>query len=167
MLLSFTTSIVRAQSGTKLTMHQLSYAPRAWPCFDLRPVRRRSTGIVAEFEENEVSNKRSTAGVGFGQRRDYSEEVERGRKTLDALRQASEQGSMLQTPAKDEPVEVPQEFKSKLILGFAGFLITTGIAFLIIGGSISEPKGFNEEGTPPVDATPAFGFVPKSETATR
>ena len=53
------------------------------------------------------------------------------------------------------------EFKSSLTLGFAGFLIVAGIVSLVLGGSLWEPKGFNEDGSPPNDATPAFGFTPK------
>jgi hypothetical protein len=91
---------------------------------------------------------------------------ERGRKALEALREASgEKGydsslQGLQRPDEEPPVEVPQEFKSTVTLGFAGFLILVGFISLILGGSLWEPKGFEEDGTPPVDNTPAFGFVP-------
>ena len=93
----------------------------------------------------------------------------RGRAALEKLRDASaERGydSTLQglsdRPSAPEPTpEELSEFKSSLTLGFAGFLIVAGIVSLVLGGSLWEPKGFNEDGSPPNDATPAFGFTPK------
>ena len=85
---------------------------------------------------------------------------------MEALREATgEKGyddslQGLKSPEEEVPVEVPQEFKSTVTLGFAGFLIVGGIISLIVGGSLWEPKGFNEDGTPPPESTPAFGFVP-------
>ena len=118
-----------------------------------------------------LSGDKDTAGTGFGSPRKYVEEEERGRKALEALRAASaEQGydsslQGLQSKDGDEPIEVPEEFKSKVILGFAGFLIAGGVAALFAGGSLWEPKGFNEDGTPPPEETPAFGFVPSAPQA--
>lgn len=109
-----------------------------------------------------MSSEDSTTGKGFG---DAAAE-ERGRKALEALREASgEKGydnslQGLRSPEEEPPVEVPQEFKSTVTLGFAGFLIVFGVISLILGGSLWEPKDFNEDGTPPADNTPAFGFVP-------
>ena len=91
---------------------------------------------------------------------------ERGRKALAALREASgEKGyddtlQGLKSSGEEPPAEVPQEFKSTVTLGFAGFLITGGILSLILGGSLWEPKGFEEDGSPPTESVPAFGFVP-------
>lgn len=116
--------------------------------------------------------KTSTAGVGFGSRR-YEAEEARGRAALEKLRDASaERGydSTLQglsdRPSAPEPTpEELSEFKSSLTLGFAGFLIVAGIVSLVLGGSLWEPKGFNEDGSPPNDATPAFGFTPAKPPA--
>mmetsp|Transcript_15082 Transcript_15082/g.31734 ORF Transcript_15082/g.31734 Transcript_15082/m.31734 type:complete len:168 (+) Transcript_15082:6-509(+) len=101
-------------------------------------------------------------GVGFGTSRKYTEEEERGRKALEKLRDAStEKGydsSLQGLKSEDEdPVEVPEEFKSQVILGFAGFLIVGGVISLLIGGSLWEPSD-----SAPVEDTPAFGFVPKA-----
>lgn len=101
------------------------------------------------------------AGVGFG-RRNYDEEEARGREALEKLRTASKEkgyDSSLQglQSTQEEPVEVPKEFKSQVILGLAGFLITGGVISLIVGGSIWEPTD-----KAPAEDTPAFGFVPKA-----
>ena len=122
-------------------------------------------------EESGASTGAPTTGVGFGQQNQMAEE--RGRKALEALRAAQgEKGyddslQGLKPRPGDEPVEVPQEFKSTVTLGFAGFLIIGGIVSLFVGGSLWEPKGFDESGAPPPDEVasstqqqPAFGFVP-------
>ena len=112
-----------------------------------------------------------TSGQGFGTPR-YAAEEERGRAALEALREASaERGydtSLQGLQDKETPPEPTAEelnkFKSDLTLGFAGFLIIGGVAALFLGGSLWEPKGFNEDGTPPAESMPAFGFAPKETT---
>jgi hypothetical protein len=117
-----------------------------------------------------------TAGQGFGKSSANSNAAaeERGRKALEALKasagsakgyDSSLQG--LRGSEPEEPVEVPQEFKDTVVYGFAGFLILGGFISLFVGGSLWEPKGFNEDGTPPSEqvasstqSAPAFGFVP-------
>ena len=73
----------------------------------------------------------------------------------------------LQGADPEEPVEVPQEFKDTVVYGFAGFLILGGFISLFVGGSLWEPKGFENDGSAPMEqvasaqqASPAFGFVP-------
>lgn len=58
-------------------------------------------------------------------------------------------------------MEVPQEFKSKITLGFAGFLIAGGVLSLFVGGSIWEPKEGAQPSVEQQQDVPAFGFVPK------
>ena len=102
-----------------------------------------------------------------------AEAEERGRKALEALQASvAEKGyddslQGLRSAPAEEPVEVPQEFKDKVVYGFAGFVILGGFISLFLGGSLWEPKGFNEDGSTPSEqvasstqATPAFGFVP-------
>ena len=107
----------------------------------------------------------TTSGVGFGAKSSYDDAEERGRKALEALKAASaDKGydSSLQglQGSEETEVEVPQEFKSTVTLGLAGFLIVAGGISLIVGGNLWEPKGFNEDGAPPPESAPAFGFVP-------
>ena len=103
-----------------------------------------------------------TAGVGFGG--DAGAE-ERGRRRLEELRRRSEaQGfdtTLQGLEQEDEmPVEVPQEFKSKLTLGFAGFLIVGGLVSLLVGGSFYDDSNGNAPTEVAADE-PAFGFAPK------
>ena len=127
--------------------------------FVLSPVRPfvRQANILMAADED-------TSGMGFGN--SNAEAEERGRKALEALRAASNEKGYddtlqgLSAQPEEELVEVPQEFKSQVTLGFAGFLIVGGILSFVVGGSIWEPKGFNEDGSPPAESTPAFGFVP-------
>ena len=65
-----------------------------------------------------MADGEDSAGVGFGSSSNEQAE-ERGRKALDAMRAASSDGKGydsslqgLQARPEDEPVEVPQEFKS-------------------------------------------------------
>ena len=98
-----------------------------------------------------------------------SDAEERGRAALEAMRAASADKGYdsslqgLQDRPAEEPIDPKEfaEFKSKLTLGFAGFLIVGGILSLFVGGSLWEPKGFQDDGTPPPEDVPAFGFVPK------
>ncbi|KAL3915346.1 MAG: hypothetical protein SGPRY_007261 [Prymnesium sp.] len=102
-----------------------------------------------------------SSGLGFGKPK-YDEEVARGKEALEKLRLASKEAgydSSLQGLQSDEeaPVEVPQEFKSQITLGFAGFLIVGGVVSLLVGGSIWEAKE-----SKPIEDGPAFGFVPQA-----
>lgn len=111
-----------------------------------------------------------TAGRGFGTP-NYEAEEARGRDALEAMRAAqADRGydSSLQG-LRDKPMEAEptpeelNEFKSQITLGLAGFLIVGGVLSLFVGGSLWEPKGANEDGTPPAQSEPAFGFVPQSK----
>ena len=115
---------------------------------------------------------RMDAGKGFDKGVNAAAE-ERGRIALEAIRNAAAQEGVdtsLQTRSgsnDNETVEVPQEFKDKLVYGFAGFLIFGGVISLVAGGSFWEPKGFNEDGSAPSEqvasasqSQPAFGFDP-------
>ena len=108
-------------------------------------------------------------GIGFGTPRSYEAEEERGRKALEALRAASAETGYdtslqgLQTTDDGEEVEVPQEFKSTVTLGFAGFLILVGVVSLVFGGPVWES---NTDSSTAKDAaveqqSTAFGFVPR------
>ena len=115
-------------------------------------------------------SEEDTSGKGFGAP-DYAAVEARGRAELERLKAASAERGYdntlqgLQDPSQPgTPQPTPKElaeFQSQLTLGLAGFLIVGGVISLFIGGSLWEPKGFNEDGTPPADETPAFGFVPK------
>ena len=115
------------------------------------------------------------AGKGFGTAGTSNADAEaRGRAELERMRasagsakgyDSSLQG--LQGGDPEEPVEVPQEFKDTVIYGFAGFLILGGFISLFAGGSLWEPKGFQEDGSAPMEqvassqqSSPAFGFAP-------
>ena len=90
------------------------------------------------------------------------------RQALEKLRQASaDRGydtslqGLQDGPETPEPTpEELEKFKGQLTLGLAGFLILGGVVSLFVGGSLWEPKGFNEDGSPPEETSPAFGFVP-------
>lgn len=122
----------------------------------------RACTIVAQADD-EPSD---TAGVGFG---DAGAE-ERGRRELERMRAASgERGydytlQGLQDPNDEQPpAEVPQEFKSTVTLGLAGFLILGGIVSIVVGGALWSDS--NEGAPPPAEDTPAFGFVPSAAPA--
>ena len=113
------------------------------------------------------------AGKGFGAGTSNADAEARGRAELERMRasagsakgyDSSLQG--LQGGDPEEPVEVPQEFKDTVVYGFAGFLILGGFISLFAGGSLWEPKGFEEDGSAPMEQvvgspqSPAFGFAP-------
>ena len=58
------------------------------------------------------------------------------------------------------PAEVPQEFKSTVTLGFAGFLIVAGIASLAFGGSLWSDGDAAPPASDAMVAGVSDGFVP-------
>ena len=102
------------------------------------------------------------SGKGFAPQvaRENADAEARGRKALEKLR-AEAAAANAPPPAEVPPeeVEVPEEFKSDLTLGLAGFLILVGVVSLVVGGPLWESKQFDQDSAP-AEAGPAFGFVP-------
>eukprot|EP00325_Prymnesiales_sp_UTEX-LB-985_P035082 CAMPEP_0174716500 /NCGR_PEP_ID=MMETSP1094-20130205/24289_1 /TAXON_ID=156173 /ORGANISM="Chrysochromulina brevifilum, Strain UTEX LB 985" /LENGTH=176 /DNA_ID=CAMNT_0015916269 /DNA_START=79 /DNA_END=609 /DNA_ORIENTATION=- len=136
-------------------------------CIHIQPGLLRTSQRTPKLRMATTDGKEKSGGGGFGDVRTNQQVAteERGRKALEELRAATmERGydsslQGLKDRAEDEEIEVPQEFKSTVTLGLAGFLILGGVVALLVGGPLWEAKSGVSE-ISQGEAGSAFGFVP-------